>query len=153
MSERVSPDELQQAFDGAFAAARTTAPVLHDVLAIQIAGHAYGMRLAEIAGLFVDRPITKLPSRRAGVLGLVGFRNAFAPVFDLAALLGHAPGEAPRWLVIAAHAPVAFAFAGFDGHLRVQAEAFVVGDTGSEMVRDGHRLRSLITLATVLGGS
>jgi len=155
MSERLSPAALQQQFDDAFAAARTTVPVLQDVLALEIAGHAYAIRLTEIAGLFVDRPITKLPSRHAAVVGLVGFRNAFAPVFDLATLLGHAPasgGAVSRWLVIAAHAPIAFAFSGFTGHLRVPAEAFVAGEAGSEMLRDRDRLRSLITLATLQGG-
>ena len=155
MSERrLSPAGLSAHFDESFAAARITAPTLADVLAIEIAGHAYALRLAEIAGVFVDRPITKLPSRRPAVIGLVGFRNTFAPVFDLATLLGHAAGgAAPRWLVIAAYAPIAFAFAGFAGHLRVPAEAFITGDSGSEMVRDGERLRSLVTLATLQGGS
>ncbi len=151
---RRSPEALHQQFDDSFAAARTIAPTLQDVLAIEIAGHGYAVRLSEIAGMFVDRPITKLPSRHAAVIGLVGFRNAFAPVFDLATLLGHpASGTVPRWLVIAAHAPIAFAFAGFAGHLRLPAEAFVAGEAGSEMVRDGERLRSLVTLATLQGGS
>jgi len=157
MNERLTSASLQQQFDDGFAAARTTEPPLQDVLAIQIAGHPYALRLVEIAGLFVDRPITKLPSRRAGLLGLVGFRNMFAPVFDLAVLLDHATDEvAPRWLVIAAHAPIAFAFAGFDGHLRVPADAIVArasGQRGSEVVRDGDQLRTMITLATLQGGS
>ena len=42
-----------------------------------------------------------------------------------ATLLGHSGTQAPRWLVIAAAAPVALAFDAFEGHLRASADAIL----------------------------
>jgi purine-binding chemotaxis protein CheW len=77
------------------------------------------VRLDELGGLFVDRPITPLPSPVPQLLGVAGFRGAVVPVYDLAALLGHRRAGSPRWMVLTSGADaVALAFDSVAGHLR-----------------------------------
>jgi purine-binding chemotaxis protein CheW len=113
--------ELAEEFDGAFAAAHAVPLPQADLLAVGIAGDRFALRLAQVAGMFADRRITKVPSRRVDLLGLAAFRGTVLPVFDLAVRLGYPATRTPRWLVLAAAAPVAFAFERFDGHVRLAA--------------------------------
>ena len=111
---------LRRDFDQAFAkAARVDATAREDLLAIRVGAQPYAIRLSEIAGLFAGKTITRVPGGAAALRGIAGFRGALLPVYDLSALLGHGGAEAPRWLVIAAAAPVALAFETFKGQLRV----------------------------------
>ena len=57
------------------------------------------------------------------MLGIAGFRGSILPVYDLRSLLDLSTTEAPRWLVIAAAAPVAFSFEAFEEQIRVPADA------------------------------
>jgi chemotaxis signal transduction protein len=91
------------------------------------------MRLSEIAGLFADRKITRVPGSKAALLGIAGFRGALVPAYSLRALLGLSGTQAPRWLAIAAAAPVAFAFDAFEGHLRVSADAIMPRQSRGEI--------------------
>ena len=151
MSERlVTAAELRRQFDGEFASKRIVAPVLHDMLAIRVAGHPYAVRLSELAGLYVDRKITPLPARRTDVLGLAGYRSGFVPVFDLARLLGHPAASGPRWLVVAARAPIGFAFDQFDGHVRVEAEKIVSTDGTEAVLREPGLPRPLIAVTRLV---
>jgi chemotaxis signal transduction protein len=116
--------ELGRAFDRTFAEARRFgAVVLDDLLAVRLGPDAYALRLSEIAGLFSNKKITRLPGRVPALIGIAGFRGAILPVYDLALLIGYPSTAAPQWLVTAASAPVAFAFDGFDGHLRLSRDA------------------------------
>jgi purine-binding chemotaxis protein CheW len=149
--------DLRAAFDGSFAEARRDAEPREDILAIQVGGSPYAIRLREIASLFADRAITALPTHRRDVIGIAGFRGAFVPVFDLASLLGHPLALAPRWLVIVADAPIALAFEGFDQHLRVSRDAVVpyAGTDRSpahvrEVIRTSGPLRALIGVASLI---
>jgi chemotaxis signal transduction protein len=111
-------------FDRSFAhALGGTVAALTDLLAITVAGRGYLLRLADVGGLFADKTVTSVPSPVAELLGIAGFRGAVVPVFDLALLLDKPRAAAPRWLVIAAAAPVALAFESFDGHVRVPQDA------------------------------
>lgn len=125
--------ELAAAFDDAFAAAQVAPPPQADLLAIGVGGDRFALPLAHVAGMFADRRITKIPSRRADLLGLAAFRGTVLPVFDLAARLGYTAARAPRWLVLAAAAPLAFAFERFDGHVRLAAS-----DIGDVVALDGN---------------
>jgi purine-binding chemotaxis protein CheW len=151
MPGRWKAEELRREFDGSFALARTASPEHEDILAIQFGGDPHALRLADIAGLFVDRPITPLPSRRPEVLGLAGFRGAILPVFDLAAVLGYTASRAPRWLVVAAAAPIAFAFEALIGHHRVDRRAV----SGEVVDVDGRTwpLVALASVVTTVGGA
>jgi chemotaxis signal transduction protein len=119
---------LKKAFDDSFAQ-----PVglnqehFENVLAIRIAGLPHAVRLAEVAGLHVNRRITRLPSSFAGFLGVTSLRGSFLPVYDLRILLGHASPEPPPWLIVSAGAPVGLAFDAFDAHHRVRRENEAVG--------------------------
>ena len=64
-------------------------------------GAPFAFRLAEIAGVAVDRKLTSLPSPVPELLGLAGLRGRLVPVYSLTALLGGTPeGTAGRWLVL-----------------------------------------------------
>jgi chemotaxis signal transduction protein len=146
---------LRAAFDRAFAEPlRLDAPATENLLAIRIGTEPCALRLSEIAGLFADRKITRVPGSAAALLGLAGFRGALVPVYSLQILVGQAPvgqapvGQAPvgqvpvgqvlpdlagakggaptpRWLVVAAAAPVALAFEAFEGQLRLTPEEII----------------------------
>ncbi|WP_432972246.1 chemotaxis protein CheW [Dactylosporangium sp. CA-233914] len=122
---------LRAEFDRSFADPPRTEVAGHDdLLAIRAGGVRYALRLRQAAGLFPDRPVTRLPGPLGALLGVAGFRGAIVPVYDLAAVLGTrgtpAGDDLPRWLVLAAGSPpVALAFEALDGHLRIPSEGLV----------------------------
>jgi chemotaxis signal transduction protein len=131
--------DLRTAFDRTFAAAP---PVVgeapDDYLRIRAGGIPYAISLGDIGGLFADRVVVTLPGPLGELLGVAAFRGATVPVYDLGALLGHEPAAEPRWLVLDTGAPpVAFAFEGLDGHLRVPAGA--IAPTVEGLVRGSLR--------------
>jgi purine-binding chemotaxis protein CheW len=112
--------ELRRDFDRGFAEpVRVDAQVTEELLAIQVGAQPYAIRLSEVAGLFAGKAVTRVPGGHPALRGIAGFRGALLPVYDLRHLLGSADAETPRWLVIAAAAPVALAFETFIGQLRV----------------------------------
>jgi chemotaxis signal transduction protein len=120
--------ELRRDFDRSFAVAPMSADAARqDLLAVCLATRRFALRLSDIAGLFVDKKVVSVPGSGPTLLGIAGFRGALAPVYDLQKILGlaaiQAPGARARWLVIAAEAPVAFAFEAFEGQLRVSPAA------------------------------
>ena len=118
--------ELRQAFDRTFAEpVRFDATLKEDLLAVRIDTQAFAIRLSEISGLFADKKITPVPGGHAALRGIAGFRGTIVPVYDLQILLGHSSTSTPRWLVIAAAAPVALAFEAFEGQLRVPRDAIL----------------------------
>jgi chemotaxis signal transduction protein len=148
---------LKRDFDQSFAlppATDTAAKV--DLLAIRLGSKTFAIRLAEIAGLFADKKITRVPGAGTAMLGIAGFRGSIVPVYDLQCLLGEPAGKTARWLVIALAAPVAFAFDGFEGQLRVAPEAIKPQDTQArqgltnDLVHTDGVLRPIIRLPSVL---
>ncbi len=136
--------DLRQAFDRSFAeAARRDTTPMENLLAFRLGSAPYAVRLSEIAGLFVDRKITRLPGGAAALLGIAGFRGAIVPVYDLYALLGRSTTETPRWLLIAAGASVALAFEAFDGHLRVPRDAIVLREADEQA---GKHVREFVSM-------
>jgi purine-binding chemotaxis protein CheW len=153
--------ELALAFDATFAEApRTDAQKFEDLLAIRLGGEPHALRLSEVAGLFARRSIVRLPSALPELLGLVSLRAAIVPVYDLAALLGRSRQTEPRWLVLAASAPIALAFDELEGYQRLPAESVIAeapstGAAGAgvqELVRTGTELRPLVRLPSVIEG-
>jgi len=116
--------ELRQAFDLAFAEpARSGSAEMEDFLAIRVGEDAHMLRLAEVASLSPLRSVTRLPTPLPALLGLMGFRGAIVPLYDLRVLLGYAAAGVPRWTVIAAGTPLGLVFDAFDGHERHPREA------------------------------
>jgi chemotaxis signal transduction protein len=126
----VRAETLRREFDEGFArVAGRQDTAVEDLLAIRVSGDPYALRLAECAGLFVDRKVTPLPSAVPELLGLAGFRATLVPVYDLRALLGYSRGEAPRWMVSATGGAVlALAFDAFEFHLRVESSSLISDD-------------------------
>jgi purine-binding chemotaxis protein CheW len=120
-----SAAELREAFDRSFAEpSRPRRAQAVDLLAIRVVGDPYALLLGGIAGLFVDKPLARLPVTRPGFLGLAGFRGNSVPVYDLRAMLGYAGGLAPpRWLAVLSAATVALAFDAFEGRLRLPSDS------------------------------
>ncbi len=140
-------EAMRQAFDQSFSLplGSETAEA-EDFLAIGVGPQAIAMRLSEVTGLFAGRKITPLPGPSAVLRGIAGFRGAILPVYDLAMLLGKAPIESARWLVIAAHAPVALAFDGFHGHRRISQESLIAQaeDGATAYARQYLRLEGIV---------
>jgi chemotaxis signal transduction protein len=157
ISERAA--ELRSAFDHGFAQPiHFETMVQHDLLAIRVGAEACAIRLTEIAGLLVDKKITRVPGSDAALLGIAGLRGAIMPVFSLQSLMGHPAAAKPRWLVIAAGAPVALAFDAFEGRMRVSPDAILPRPSGMqtrsyarEFVRTPAQARSVIHLPSILG--
>ena len=127
------------------------------LLAIGLGPERCAVRLGDVAGVFADRGITRVPGHIPALLGIAGFRGVVVPVYDLPALLGHAPIVAPRWLMLAAAAQLALAFVDFDGLLQVESDAIVQRDAGAvphdfinEVLRTPDLLRPVIHLPSVL---
>jgi purine-binding chemotaxis protein CheW len=149
--------ELRRAFDASFARPPPDdSAVVTDLLAIEAGGRAYAVRLAALAGLIADRPVTRMPGAPPDLLGVVGLRGQLVPVYDLAVLVGGrgVATDAPRWLLLAAGSPaLGFAVDRIDGHLRVTDDAIAEpartatrSDVGT-IVRTAAGPRPLIDLA------
>lgn len=150
--------ELRRAFDQTFA----TLPDAgvrksRDFLAIRVGTDGYAIDLAEVAALFADKSITRLPNSAPEFLGIAGFRGAVVPVYDLRVLLGYPAKEMPRWLVTAAAMPIAFAFDAFDRHLRLATESVAQpesADSTHQHVREALRapdmVRPIVDMASIL---
>lgn len=140
---------MRTAFDRGFADAPAAAPGAHeDLLAIRVEGQARALALAEVRAVHVERRITAVPGPEPALRGLAAFRGAILPVWDLHVLLGAAPVDRPRWLIVAAGAPVALAFATFEGHLRVPREAITTGAV--RVLEAGGVPRTMISLPGLL---
>jgi len=162
LAERVAA--LRSEFDRTFAAPRRIdTAIKHDLLAIRVGAEPFALRLAEVAGLFASRQITRVPGGDAALLGMAGFRGAVVPVYALGALLSFPSSrQAPRWLVVTAAAPVALAFDAFEGHLRAAAadilprqsqgslEDFSLQDFAPDVIRAGDAVRPIIHLRSAI---
>jgi purine-binding chemotaxis protein CheW len=137
LSDRAA--QLRHDFDRAFAAPiQVDATEEEDLLGIRVGEQACAIRLSEIAGVHVSKKVTRVPGAHAALRGIAGFRGSLLPVYDLQLLLGQARAEAPRWLVVAAAAPIALAFATFDGRLRVARREILPHTKQTDMTRFAH---------------
>jgi len=131
VSERAA--ELRREFDRAFAEPFHVETTIKQVLlGIGVAGQRYAIRLSEAGGVHADKKITPVPGSSPVLRGIAGFRGALLPVYDLHVLLGRTTDDAPRWLVVAAAAPVAFTFTAFEGQLRASADEILPRTASSD---------------------
>lgn len=100
------------------------------LISIRVCGDAYVMRTSEMSGLVPDRQIVGFPTSVPELLGIAAVRGVVLPVYSLAAMLGYAvETEQPRWLVVCGtDQPLALAFSGFEGYLRVPLDQFYMAE-------------------------
>jgi purine-binding chemotaxis protein CheW len=141
--------ELRRAFDRSFAEApKNTRAASVDLLLLHIAGDAYAVRLSEVASILADKRVKPLPSPVPELLGVASFRGALVPVYDLRGLLGYAPAETSRWILLAradARTVIGLAFDRFDGHLRTTHDVVAADGRGGEHVREVVRVGDVAT--------
>jgi chemotaxis signal transduction protein len=124
---------LRSRFDLSFAEpAQFDMTPMVDLLAVRVGDDVFAIRLSEIMGLYVGKKVTRVPGGDAALIGIAGFRGTIHPVYGFATLLGRPVEVSPRWLVIAAAAPVALAFDGFERHLRVASDTIRPRDVNAE---------------------
>jgi chemotaxis signal transduction protein len=150
--------QLRREFDLTFARAAVAENEIRErLLAIRMNKEHMALRMGDITGLFAGKTITPVPGAGGGggMLGLASFRGATRPVFDLQYLVSRVPGTAPRFLVVAAAAPVAFGFEAFDG--QIAATASGIGPLqgrphafANEFVKAGDVVRPIIHLPAVI---
>ena len=157
-STHLRADELKRTFDQGFAQVPALSSKNHiNLLAISLAGTPYALELKDIAGLYANKKVTRIPARTPGLLGIAGFRGAILPIYDLAALVGLPASEKVRWFAIVAGAELAVAFDTFDGHVSVPADAIVPNESQdgnrrhfSHLLRSSGGLRAVVNLSSVL---
>lgn len=155
--------QLRERFDGAFGRPPASAPTdLVDLLLIRVGVGRYALRLAEVAALLVDIPVTHLPSPQPAQLGVASVRRRLVPVFDLRSILGRPGIGRPRWLVltkITRDSPgIGLAFDDFDRHARVpggaistSADADADDCRAPELVRIDDAIRAVVNVANLIG--
>lgn len=128
------------------------------LISIRVSGDAYLMRTSEISGLVTERKIVGFPTPVSELLGIAAVRGALLPVYSLAALLGYAAEtEQTRWLVLCgAEDPLALAFSGFEGYLRVPLGEFYAAEQKDvarsrvkHVVRRAEMVRAVISIPLI----
>lgn len=124
---------LRVGFDRSFAEpAQLEMAAMEDLLAARVGDDVFAIRLSEIEGLYVGKKVTRVPGGDPALLGIAGFRGMIRPVYCIATLLGRSAEATSRWLVMAAAAPIALAFDGFERHLRVASETIRPRDVNAK---------------------
>jgi chemotaxis signal transduction protein len=151
--------ELRREFDQAFAEPPPLAKAPGvDLLAVQIAGHPYALRLTQILHLLADRRVVAVPSAVPELAGLLAFRGSILPVYSLRLLLGYGAGAAPRWVVLVGGGErVGLGLDALEGYLRAElSDAPPMEPSAAarrhvrELCRTPQGLRPLLEVASVL---
>lgn len=153
--------EMRRAFDESFAAPqRDDEQSVEHMLAVEVAGDRFAVRVADISGLTIAKgTILRVPSRAPELLGITGIRGVVVPVFSLAALLGISPAAGhPRWLVLCGgrQAPIALAIERVEGHLDIPVRQIFACEAErahryvNETARDGSVLRGVIDISQLV---
>jgi chemotaxis signal transduction protein len=112
---------LHDAFDRGFAEPLPERrPDREQLLLIRVGPVGRALRVGELVGVYVDCPVTPVPSPILAFAGLTAVRGALVPVFDLAELLGVGAGSpgATRWMALLGGGPaVAVSFEGLEQHV------------------------------------
>ena len=148
-------ERLRREFDQSFALPYTgEASEYDDYLLIRAGERAYALVARDVGEVAVEVPITPLPARTPGFLGLAGRRGKLVPVFDLAFLVGGVAGEGRRWLALStSNEPVGFAFAALEGQLRQARSALLASARDAGFVRgalEADGLRPIVDCARIV---
>lgn len=148
-------EQLREEFEASFA----NAPAVkrderRDLLAIRVGRGAFALHLADVKGLFLDKPITSLPTPISELLGIASFRGGLVAVYDLRALLGFETTGSARGLVLVSHRGklVGLAFDALEGHRRELPEAFAPAEDRHvrEVLKTETDARAIVDVASVL---
>lgn len=116
--------QLRDAFDDSFTHAATSDSVeTLDLLELVVGNQCFLVPVADVRSVHVARPIMRVPTASASLLGLVGLRGAILAVHDLGAMLGVTTDRTAPWLMVARQAPIAFGFQKLERHLRLPVNA------------------------------
>jgi purine-binding chemotaxis protein CheW len=155
---------LREQFDRSFAQPQhMDLTPREDFLCIRLGSAPYALRLSEIAGLFADKKITKVPGRQPVLFGIAGFRGAIVPVYSLPTYFGFPIAPTPRWVAISSAAPIAWAFEEFDGHQRCPRTAIAArgtaqspdrgdGDFVKEYICADDTVRPIVDIRSIIDG-
>lgn len=89
------------------------------LLAIELGGQRYALRLNELAGVVAAPDIVPVPGAPPGLIGLAGLRGCVVPVYNMGAALG-VESRGGRWLALHGEAtPVGLTFDGLTGYVEV----------------------------------
>jgi purine-binding chemotaxis protein CheW len=138
--------DLRQEFDGAFAAPLPGAGEGREsLISLRAAGEGLAVRTMHITGLAKRRRIVPVPSTVPGLLGIMGFRGALLPAYDLAALLGLQAAAGGAWLLLAnPESPIGLVFDEFEGQVEIEP----AGLYESEAPRSRRHLRTMARVGT-----
>jgi chemotaxis protein methyltransferase CheR len=148
-------DALRRTFDlGYSEPQREREAEPEDLLALELAGHPYAVRIRELLGLYIERRITALPDAPPELLGLAAALGELVAVYDLASLLGYARGDDSRFLVLGKGRSIAFAFGTLNGHVRVAKTLIAASELArdawlTEVVREPGQTRPIIDLSGI----
>jgi chemotaxis signal transduction protein len=120
MSDRVA--ELRHAFDHAFSQAPHERMVTKKYLVLGSTGATesrWAVSLDDITGVVPVRAIAPLPGAAHALLGIAGHRGVAFAVYDLSVLLGHAPTETVRWMVLCGP-ELGFGFSNVEGWVETE---------------------------------
>jgi len=153
-------EELRRTFDERFARPPDDGTGVDEPLLLLRAGdRIWALQPRETAGLLRCPPITPVPTRAAGFLGLAGVRSTIVAVNDLGVVAGDAePADRPGWMVLCGpHRDVGLAFDELLGHVEAPPEAFrEVEDSegaarGAEVVELSHGSCPVLSVPRILG--
>lgn len=63
-------------------------PTIHQMVVFSLAGHAFGIDVADVREIRGWQPTTEIPRSASHMLGVINLRGAIVPVFDLQDKLG-----------------------------------------------------------------
>jgi len=151
--------ELRAAFDASFA----EPAVLEregriDVLAIQIVGEPFALRVDEISWVLRCPPLEPVPSRNVACRGLVGIRGTVVAVYSLATLVGgHSESNPSGWIVVCGgdrSAALLFdelsSYERVDESCIVRAESSTTGRVARDIVRIHGVDRTFLSIPSLL---
>ena len=132
-------DSLRGAFDATFAVQPAIPEPGEDCLVLRLAEDPFLLRLAEIGGLFADRPLEPVPGLLPELQGIVSLRGQLVPIYDLGALLGYPPTTACRWFALGRGAGhLGLAFATLDAHVRLSHGTLAEADPATPATARPH---------------
>lgn len=135
---------LRRSFDESFAAPSAADEVApEDMLAIDVGGGRFAVRVSELGGVHACRRIVPLPGAPPGLAGLCGIRGRLVAAYRLSDIIAEGTRDQqdrPRWLLVCAgDSQVGLLIEGLSAYVRAAASDLYPARSGeivSEHVRE-----------------